>query len=265
MDLIWLMVNAGNYWSPPTNSEFSQLQVPTLRFIVFFTILLMAAKVSYELIQVPLVYLLFKYKDPVPGNTYKIILFGDYKIYLTASQEKNPFSSVFNFPWQPAPCDFYAPLTSQRAWRFTRPGPALLFKIIKWTREAVSFCPSFFSPSSLRLLRAKLWGGKILLLQLTKALLDRLTTAAKPSKIRRTRQGPTWKWISTSLPEFRHWLQRLLIVFLSLWASTHLEIASWSTLPTRQVRQQHRCPPTGRMPWLTNPQQINQLSQQRAQ
>lgn len=98
MDLIWLMVNAGNYWSPPTNSEFSQLQVPTLRFIVFFTILLMAAKVSYELIQVPLVYLLFKYKDPVPGNTYKIILFGDYKIYLTASQEKNPFSSVFNFP-----------------------------------------------------------------------------------------------------------------------------------------------------------------------
>lgn len=46
MDLIWLMIYAGNYWSPPANSEFSQMQVPTLRAIVFFTILLMAAKVS---------------------------------------------------------------------------------------------------------------------------------------------------------------------------------------------------------------------------
>lgn len=45
LDLIWLMAYAGDYWSPPTSGMHSQNQTATLRFIVLFTVLLMAAKV----------------------------------------------------------------------------------------------------------------------------------------------------------------------------------------------------------------------------
>jgi hypothetical protein len=45
LDLIWLMIYAGDYWSPPAIGVHSQNLTGTLRFIVFFTVLFMFAKV----------------------------------------------------------------------------------------------------------------------------------------------------------------------------------------------------------------------------
>lgn len=79
LDLIWLMTYAGDHWSPPVNGVYSQNQTGTLRFIVLFTVMMMFAKV-------PLVYLLFQYREVQPNSTYTISLLGYAKLHLTANK-----------------------------------------------------------------------------------------------------------------------------------------------------------------------------------
>jgi len=43
--------------------------------------------------QVPLVYLLFQYREVQPNSTYTISLLGYAKLHLTANKENNPFTS----------------------------------------------------------------------------------------------------------------------------------------------------------------------------
>lgn len=46
LDLIWLIMYAADYWSPPTTGVHSQNQTGILRLVVFFTIVMMCAKVN---------------------------------------------------------------------------------------------------------------------------------------------------------------------------------------------------------------------------
>jgi hypothetical protein len=87
MDVIWLFMYASQTWNPPAVGNNSSYQVGYLRFIVFFTVVIIGLKA-------PLGFFLFKYRNASPDNKYTLSM-GLFKIVLSANKT-NPITRGIN-------------------------------------------------------------------------------------------------------------------------------------------------------------------------
>lgn len=83
LDFVWLIMYAGSKWSPSSVSNNSIYQLGYMRFIVFFTIILIPLKIS-------LAFFLFKYRNTESKDKY-LISVGLMKIILNGNRS-NPIS-----------------------------------------------------------------------------------------------------------------------------------------------------------------------------
>lgn len=83
VDFLWLIMYAGSKWSPSTISNNSIYQLGYMRFIVFFTIILIPLKIG-------LGFLLFKYRNTESKDKY-LVSIGLMKIILNGNRS-NPIS-----------------------------------------------------------------------------------------------------------------------------------------------------------------------------
>jgi TRAP-type C4-dicarboxylate transport system permease small subunit len=82
-DILWLILYTSSKWNPSTVSNNAIYQVKYMRFIVFFTIILIPIKLA-------IVFILNKYRNRKGDEKYMISL-GVLKIFITPS-ESNPIS-----------------------------------------------------------------------------------------------------------------------------------------------------------------------------
>jgi hypothetical protein len=83
LDLIWLLMYASTKWNPSTVSNNTIYQIGYMRFIVFFTIVLIPLKIS-------LFSFMFKHRNTENDSRF-VISFGLIKIFLSANKT-NPIS-----------------------------------------------------------------------------------------------------------------------------------------------------------------------------
>jgi heme/copper-type cytochrome/quinol oxidase subunit 2 len=76
-DVLWLILYASSKWNPSVVSNNAIYQIKYMRFIIFFTIILIPIKIG-------ILFILFKYRNKRNDEKYKISL-GFMRIYLNAS------------------------------------------------------------------------------------------------------------------------------------------------------------------------------------
>lgn len=83
LDLVWLIMYAGQKWSPPSVSNTSEYEVGYMRFIIFFTVVLIPLKIAVT-------FLLSRHRNSDAQDKF-IVSVGLMKILLSANKS-NPIS-----------------------------------------------------------------------------------------------------------------------------------------------------------------------------
>ena len=75
-DLVWVFLDAGEYWSPNSDTQHSRLQYGFLKFIIFMVIILAFLKVHIFITQMVIAAILFKYRANPENISKQLSLLG---------------------------------------------------------------------------------------------------------------------------------------------------------------------------------------------